>query len=93
MNINKINNFTSLPVNQAKAGCTPEKNVSDRVELGTKDNTEAIKPAKKWLFMNYIAADCNLKEPLTDIIDNQELVGSDKNTHIVALEEKSIMKK
>ncbi|MEQ8167697.1 MAG: clostripain-related cysteine peptidase [Candidatus Eremiobacterota bacterium] len=87
MDINKVNNFkqiTSRP-KKIKPGSGNSLHVSDKIELGSGDDSGAVKPHKKWLFMNYIAADCNLKEALTDIIDNQELVGSDQNTHIVAL--------
>lgn len=56
----------------------------DQVELGSKTQTpEGVH--KKWLFMNFVAADCNLKELQEKNIDNQELVGSDENTHIVAM--------
>lgn len=44
----------------------------------------AIKPHKKWLFINYVAADCNLTEFQLKNLDQQEKVGSDANTHIVA---------
>ncbi|MCL5036496.1 MAG: clostripain-related cysteine peptidase [Chloroflexi bacterium] len=51
---------------------------------GGKADTGAIKPKAKWLFLNYVAADCNLTEQQLKNLDQQELVGSDKNTHIVA---------
>lgn len=44
----------------------------------------AIKPHKKWLFINYVAGDCNLTEFQLKNLDQQEKVGSDANTHIVA---------
>jgi hypothetical protein len=55
----------------------------DKVELGKSDDTQAIKPHAKWLFLNYIAADCNLTQYQMKNVDQMELVGSDKNTHIV----------
>jgi hypothetical protein len=57
----------------------------DQVELGSQKADVPQGVHKKWLFMNYIAADCNLKEFQYKNIDNQELVGSDANTHIVAM--------
>jgi len=56
----------------------------DTVELGTRAVNSEAKPHKKWLFLNYIAADCNLTEFQLKNIDQQEKVGSDKNTHIAA---------
>ncbi len=65
----------------------------DKVDIRKKDQPEgappeegsgAIKPHKKWLFLNYVAADCNLTEYQLKNLDQQELVGSDENTHIVA---------
>ena len=35
--------------------------------------------------MNYMGGDCNLSDMMLYNIDNQELTGSDKNTHIVAM--------
>jgi hypothetical protein len=69
-------------IKEKKADISEKK---DHVELGS--NKEQIPEGvhKKWLFMNYIAADCNLKELQEKNIDNQELVGSDENTHIVAM--------
>lgn len=58
---------------------------SDQVEIGGQSGKAPEGVHKKWLFMNYIAADCNLKEFQAKNIDNQELVGSDANTHIVAM--------
>jgi len=58
---------------------------SDGVQIGGQDSRVEEGVHKKWLFMNYIAADCNLKEFQAANIDNQELVGSDKNTHVVAM--------
>lgn len=40
---------------------------------------------KEWLFLNYIAADCDLTPYQLANIDNQEKTGSDESTHIVAL--------
>lgn len=50
----------------------------------TPGENPAIKPHKKWLFLNYVAADCNLTKYQLNNLDQQELVGSDENTHIVA---------
>jgi len=58
---------------------------SDDVQIGGQDSRVEQGVHKKWLFMNYIAADCNLKEYQAANIDNQELVGSDANTHVVAM--------
>ncbi|HPZ09792.1 MAG TPA: clostripain-related cysteine peptidase [Candidatus Eremiobacteraeota bacterium] len=57
---------------------------NDAVQLGS-DNAVPEGVHKKWLFMNFIAADCNLKKYQEANIDNQELVGSDANTHIIAM--------
>jgi len=64
----------------------PASQQSDSVQIGGDQLTmpEAVKPKKKWLFVNYVAADCNLKEFQMKNLDNQELVGSDANTHVVA---------
>jgi len=57
----------------------------DTVELGASaPEPGAIKPHAKWLFINYVAGDCNLTEFQLKNLDQQELVGSDKNTHLVA---------
>ena len=58
----------------------------DEVQLGSskQEMPAAVKPHKKWLFMNYIAADCNLTKYQLGNIDQQEKVGSDENTHVVA---------
>jgi len=40
---------------------------------------------KQWLFLNYIAADCDLTPYQMGNIDDQERAGSDESTHIVAL--------
>ncbi|MEQ8224826.1 MAG: clostripain-related cysteine peptidase [Candidatus Eremiobacterota bacterium] len=85
MEINKLHNFKQITGSSVQKKSGTDERVTDKVELGNREDGGSVKPNKKWLFMNYIAADCNLKEALTDIIDNQELVGSDKNTHIVAL--------
>jgi len=58
--------------------------VKDQITLGGNDSSEAIKPHKKWLFINYVAADCNLTLYQMKNLDQQELVGSDENTHLVA---------
>lgn len=69
---------------QENAGNQTPETVGDKVVLTGDKPSPAIKPHKKWLFLNYIAADCNLKEFQMKNIDNQELVGSDNNTHVVA---------
>jgi len=51
---------------------------------GKGKDIQPIKPKAKWLFLNYVAADNNLTEYQMKNLDQQELVGSDKNTHIVA---------
>jgi hypothetical protein len=56
----------------------------DSVEIGKQPVDIEAKPHKKWLFLNYVAADCNLTEYQIKNLDQQELVGSDKNTHIAA---------
>jgi hypothetical protein len=86
MEINRLNSFTQLPpgAGQVKQKETEQK-VSDQVDLGSDRPAVPEGVHKKWLFMNYIGADCNLKEFQALNIDNQELVGSDKNTHIVAM--------
>jgi hypothetical protein len=55
----------------------------DAVSLNTSKEQVPEGVQKKWLFMNYIAADCNLKEFQEANVTNQQLVGSDANTHIV----------
>ena len=59
-----------------------EEKVSDKFDPAEKEG--AVKPHKKWLFMNYIAGDCNLLSWQFRNINEQEKVGSDENTHIVA---------
>lgn len=57
----------------------------DQVNIGEQPAQEpGVKPKKKWLFMNYVAADCNLTKYQLNNLDQQELVGSDNDTHIVA---------
>ncbi len=56
----------------------------DSVVLGERVDDVQAKPHKKWLFLNYVAADCNLTDYQMANLDQQELVGSDKNTHIAA---------
>ncbi|HPZ09791.1 MAG TPA: clostripain-related cysteine peptidase [Candidatus Eremiobacteraeota bacterium] len=69
---------------QVKPKEAENQQVSDQVSLGG-DKTVPEGVHKKWLFMNYVAADCNLKEYQAANIDNQEIVGSDANTHVVAM--------
>jgi hypothetical protein len=57
---------------------------SDRVTLRS-EGESAKGVNKKWLIMNYVAADCNLLPFQMANIDNMEMVGSDKDTHIVTL--------
>jgi hypothetical protein len=52
--------------------------------LGAIKQTFLKESTRSGFFMNYIGGDCNLKEFQALNIDNQELAGSDKNTHIVA---------
>lgn len=70
------------------AGEARRSEPKDTVELGRapagKDADGAVKPHAKWLFINYVAGDCNLTEDQLKNLDQQERVGSDKNTHIVA---------
>ena len=87
MDINRIGSFQ--PISQGAGQIRPKESnsekVADQVDLGSQRSDIPVGEHKKWLFMNYIGADCNLKEFQADNIDNQELVGSDKNTHIVAM--------
>ena len=84
MKINKTN-FQAMTAGAGKVA--PKKadtpQAGDKVELGGTKGEEGVH--KKWLFMNYIAGDCNLKEFQANNIDMQEKVGSDENTHIVAM--------
>ena len=94
MNIQNIQSYSSIParteVNNSvvpkQAEEAQPKATSDQVSLGenTQQMPDAVKPHKKWLFMNYIAADCNLTDFQLANIDQQERVGSDENTHVVA---------
>lgn len=92
MNTIGINNFTTTGVenkvqSESKTENTQKNQnpVNDNVELGSQNENIPIGVHKKYLFMNYIAADCNLVEAQLRNIDNMELAGSDENTHIVAL--------
>ncbi len=75
----------------------PQSSLKDQVNIGGNDPVmpDPIKPHKKWLFVNYVAADCNLTDFQLKNIDQQELVGSDATTHLVAYvdvgEQKNIM--
>jgi len=85
---NKINNNITHKRPYRKENGISETSTTDTVfEIGSSAEKENVAEGKhkKWLFMNYIAADCNLKEFQKANIDNQELVGSDENTHIVAM--------
>jgi len=91
MDIRGVSNYvapaaTSDVKPQAAPQEKPQAQQGDSVQIGGDQLTmpEAIKPKKKWLFVNYVAADCNLKEFQMKNLDNQELVGSDANTHVVA---------
>ena len=62
-----------------------QPNPKDTVEVnqpGT--DIQPLKPKAKWLFLNYVAADCNLTKYQLTNLDQQEKVGSDPNTHLVA---------
>ena len=82
MKINSLNasNFTHGTCQTRKKN---EENSIDRVDIGNSSVPEG--EHKKWLIMNYVAADCNLQVAQYKNLDNQEQVGSDKNTHIVAM--------
>ncbi len=57
----------------------------DEVISGSRgDGEEPLKPKAQWLFLNYIAADCNLVKHQVLNIDTMEKVGSDADSHIVA---------
>ena len=94
MNIQNLQSYSSIPtrteINNSvvpkQAEEAQPKATSDQVSLGenTQQMPDAVKPHKKWLFMNYIAADCNLTDFQLANIDQQEKVGSDENTHVVA---------
>lgn len=82
--IEKTGSLHQRVIQKAKGKKLDAFQEKDQVELGsTAQIPEGVH--KKWLFMNFIAADCNLKELQEMNIDNQELVGSDENTHIVAM--------
>ena len=68
----------------AEKNQNPQPENTDDYNPSIRDDGAALKPRKKWLFLNYIAADCNLATFQMGNIDNQEYVGSDLNTHIVA---------
>lgn len=87
MNIQSIPtpNMAQIQERQDRRKPCEESPVKDSMESGTGDGSEETKPLKQWLFMNYIAADCNLKNSLINTIDDMESVGSDLNTHIVAM--------
>lgn len=86
MKINQTNQFSQIkPGARLTQKQNEETEIKDQVTLGGSQEKVPEGVHKKWLFMNYIAADCNLKEFQAKNIDNQELVGSDANTHIVAM--------
>jgi len=58
---------------------------ADSFESAPLKGDDGAKQPKKWLFMNYIAADCNLKRSMLKAVDDMEMVGSDDNTDIVAM--------
>jgi len=88
--IKSFQNVVSMSFSDGEKAITEkqpgEPGNGDMVELSAGDYTvpRPVKPHKQWLFLNYVAADCNLTEAQLGNIDQQELVGSDKNTHIVA---------
>lgn len=90
MDIKGVSNFIAPSLaSDVKPQAAPQEKPAtqdDSVQIGGDQLTmpEAVKPKKKWLFVNYVAADCNLKEFQMKNLDNQELVGSDANTHVVA---------
>jgi clostripain len=75
--------MTNLASTAPKEEAQPQATQSDSVQVGKKED-QPQPPKAKWLFMNYIAADCNLEPFQVRNIDNQELVGSDPTTHIIA---------
>lgn len=77
-------NAVSTPATPQVEEKQTETAAQDTVSVGSGEKEGAIKPHKKWLFFNYIAGDCNLTKYQLDNIDQQEMVGSDENTHIVA---------
>jgi len=83
----EINRLGFTPQLTAGGAAKPKKEAEetpgDMVQLGSGKVDEGVQ--KKWLFMNFIAADCNLKQFQEANIDNQEKVGSDANTHVVAM--------
>lgn len=83
MEINRMSSLQQFkPTTQVKPQA--DNAAADSVQLGSNKGVDEGVP-KKWLFMNYIGADCNLKQFQEANVDNQELVGSDANTHIVAM--------
>jgi hypothetical protein len=83
MEINRMTSLSQIKSTQAPQVKKEVETSGDSVQLGS-DKAVPEGLHKKWLFMNYIGADCNLKEFQARNIDNQELTGSDANTHIVA---------
>ncbi|MCD4785937.1 MAG: hypothetical protein K8T10_19125 [Candidatus Eremiobacteraeota bacterium] len=94
MDINKIGSSkiqqqTSI-AGQAQSSVKKTENKTvgtpkDKVDIGEQAPQDpGMKPKKKWLFMNYVAADCNLTKYQLNNLDQQEKVGSDSDTHIVA---------
>jgi hypothetical protein len=83
----EINRMGLTPQLTSNAAAKPKKEAEetpgDMVQLGSGKVDEGVQ--KKWLFMNFIAGDCNLKSFQERNIDNQEKIGSDENTHIVAM--------
>ncbi|MFP4496717.1 MAG: clostripain-related cysteine peptidase [Vulcanimicrobiota bacterium] len=73
----------ALPAQSAKAA--PKKKEAqtpgDSVSLGK----APVGEEKQWLFLNYVGADCNLTKFQLANLDQQEVVGSDANTHMVAI--------
>jgi len=85
MEINRLTSLSHAGTKTTQAKKETDSTPSDQVEFGTQGAQVPEGVHKKWLFMNYIAADCNLKEYQERNIDNQEMTGSDANTHIVAM--------
>lgn len=87
MDIKNVGKFNDFKPEAPKMEKPKQETVSlpkDKVEIGKTDDTQALKPHAKWLFLNYIAADNNLTKYQMANVDQMEQVGSDKNTHIVS---------
>lgn len=81
--LDQSKNIVDVPKAVSRKEAAPPAS-KDSVEIGKQPADIEAKPHKKWLFLNYVAADCNLTEFQMKNLDQQELVGSDQNTHIAA---------